>query len=295
MKTEQTFGAYRYFVVQREQLSFFDMVKEKRAAAQSAFFTALERERKLAWRIADKRYLLVFEQKLSPDVVVCKFSMETHQTRYQESESGIESIDEPDYPYINAVFDQKRQIVLLEVKTTVFPSLSASRGRLSACLERSFAPYGFDVLFEGITDAEGFWDIVGESRGVCQLTLTLNAPNLFGGYNDTNEMLRDIAKTYNNTRATIRLENPKGKLTGISQENKALKDAMEYASGGGGEWKVTVLRRGAGQKTYRSEDNVRKVSVRRMERADGAGREDILQALDSVETILKQEGGRDEA
>lgn len=38
IKLEHSFGAYRYFIVPSEQISFFDSVEEKRKHAAEEFF-----------------------------------------------------------------------------------------------------------------------------------------------------------------------------------------------------------------------------------------------------------------
>lgn len=74
-------------------------------------------------------------------------------------------------------------------------------------------------------------------------------------------------------------------------DNKPLSDAVEYVSGGGGEWILTVASKSGERKKYKSKHNIRKVSIRHINSKShqNGAKTDILHALDSLETILKKE------
>ena len=295
-KLEHSFGAYRYFIVPNEQMSLFDTIEEKRKSAVQNFFSSLVQEKKRSWEIKNRKHLLVFNRQISDSVFICKFSMETKKTIFIESESDIENIDEVDYPFIYVIIDTLRQIILFELKTSVFSSLNVSKEKLKACFESVFSLYGFEVLFEEITDSNTFWTFVNDATGIYEIAMILNSPNLFGGFNNTNDMLKQISETYNNSQTTIKLTGKKAVLRNIKQNNKPLSDAVEYVSGGGGEWTLTVASKSGERKTYKSKHNIRKVTVRRINSKDHQSEvtKDILHALDNVETVLKKEQTHEE-
>ena len=295
-KLEHSFGAYRYFIVPNEQMSLFDTIEEKRKSAVQNFFSSLVQEKKRSWEIKNRKHLLVFNRQISDSVFICKFSMETKKTIFIESESDIENIYEVDYPFIYVIIDTLRQIILFELKTSVFSSLNVSKEKLKACFESVFSLYGFEVLFEEITDSNTFWTFVNDATGIYEIAMILNSPNLFGGFNNTNDMLKQISETYNNSQTTIKLTGKKAVLRNIKQNNKPLSDAVEYVSGGGGEWTLTVASKSGERKTYKSKHNIRKVTVRRINSKDHQSEvtKDILHALDNVETVLKKEQTHEE-
>ena len=129
-KSEYSFGAYRYFIVPNDQISLFDAIEEKRKKAVQNFFSALVEEKKRSWEIKGRKHLLVFNRQVSSSVFICKFSMETKKTIFIESESDIENIDEIDYPFIYVIIDTSHQIVLFELKPSVFSSLNVSKDKL---------------------------------------------------------------------------------------------------------------------------------------------------------------------
>ena len=292
-KSEYSFGAYRYFIVPNDQISLFDAIEEKRKKAVQNFFSALVEEKKRSQEIKGRKHLLVFNRQVSFSVFICKFSMETKKTIFIESESDIENIDEVDYPFIYVIIDTSHQIVLFELKPSVFSSLNVSKDKLKICFEKIFSLYGFEVLFEEITDSNTFWTFVNDSHGIYEISMTLNSPNLFGGFNNTNEMLKEVQETYNNSQTTIKLTSKKSILRRIEPDNKPLADAVEYVSGGGGEWLLTVASKSGERKKYKSKHNVRKVSIRHINSNSkdhqNEAKTDILHALESLETILKKE------
>ena len=291
MRTDShSFGAFRYFIVPCEQMSLFDTVEEKRATAVNSFFSQLAEMKKRNWEIKGKKHLLVCNTKLSEDIFICKFSKETAKTIFKESDDDIENVDEPDYPFIYVIFDTARQIALIELKTSVFSSLNQAKEKLKVCFQKTFTLFGFEVLFEEITDSSTFWNFVSDSYGVYDLTLTLNSPNLFGGFSNTNEMLKTIKETYNNSQTTIKLSSKNPNITNLTQQNTLLNDAIDYASAGGGEWSLTVAAKDKEKRTIKSKHNVRKVSVRKIHPKQDQKdiEDDIRKALDRVETLLKE-------
>lgn len=291
MRTDShSFGAFRYFIVPCEQMSLFDTVEEKRATAVNSFFSQLAEMKKRNWEIKGKKHLLVCNTKLSEDIFICKFSKETTKTIFKESDDDIENVDEPDYPFIYVIFDTARQIALIELKTSVFSSLNQAKEKLKVCFQKTFTLSGFEVLFEEITDSSTFWNFVSDSYGVYDLTLTLNSPNLFGGFSNTNEMLKTIKETYNNSQTTIKLSSKNPNITNLTQQNTLLNDAIDYASAGGGEWSLTVAAKDKEKRTIKSKHNVRKVSVRKIHPKQDQKdiEDDIRKALDRVETLLKE-------
>lgn len=99
---------------------------------------------------------------------------------------------------------------------------------------------------------------------------------------DGNELFKEF---------TIKLTSKKPILHNIKPDNKPLSDAVEYVSGGGGEWILTVASKSGERKKYKSKHNIRKVSIRHINSKShqNEAKTDILHALDSLETILKKE------
>lgn len=290
MKTGRTFAAYRYFLIQSEQISLYDTVKESRRKAVENFFSRAIEERKVSFDIDDRKQVLAFERKITDKIMLFIFGSEKHETKYRESDIGIESIIETNLPYVYLIFDIERQLLLLEMKTSVFRDIAQAQNKLQKWFGQAFFQHGFEIIFEEILDENTFWQYVESEGSISDVTITLNSPNLFAGFIEIDEALRNIREIYNNTQTTLSVSNKNAPLTGIQRENRELSAAVRYASAGGGEW-VLRKRTRKGMRTYKSRNNVKKVNIipvsllPNKEDLDLRNRE-ILEALDSVESVI---------
>ena len=293
MKAGRTFAAYRYFLIPSEQISIYDTAKEKRREAVEKFFYRAINEKKVSFDIDDRKQVLAFEREITNTVLLFKFGSEKHETKYRESETGIESVVEANLPFVYLIFDIERQLLLLEVNTSVFKNVMQGQNKIQKWFEQAFFQYGFEIIFEEIIDENTFWKYVEDGSAIYDGTITLNSPNLFTGFIEIGNALKKIRAVYNNTQTTLSVSNKNAPLTGIQKENEELSAAVKYASAGGGEWALTKRTR-SGKRTYRSRNKIKKVNVipvsvlpnkEDLEELD----KDILEALDSVETIMPKQ------
>lgn len=297
MQTGKSFAAYRYFLVPSEQISIFDKVGEERAVAVKQFFARIESDKKISFEVDSRKHIFVFERKIDKHTLVLKFAIEKHETKYRESETGIESVIEPNLPFVYLIFDIKRQLLLIEINTSVFAKIAQAKQKVQKCFEQQFMMYGFEVILEEIIDENTFWSYVEKSNSIHDVTITLNSPNLFSGFLEIGKMLKGIRELYNNTQTTLKVTNKNGPLTGITKENPELVSAVRYSSGGGGEWSLTV-KTGGVKRTFRSRNNIKKVNLIPVDemQVEGSSREingEIIKALNTVETILTERNGNE--
>lgn len=292
MKKINSFAAYRYFIVPTEQVSIFEILDEKRKYTVVEFFNNLELQKKLIYEIDRRKHYIVYNHRIAENVYICKFCRELNETIYREGDTDIENVTELNLPFVYLIIDIAKQIILVEVKTSVFPSLNTIKNKLQTFFNLSFFQHGFDVFIEEITDEGNFWNYIDSSQGVYEVSLKLNSPNLFGGKIDTNEMLREINNEYNNTQVTFKLYNEKGKLS-LLKNNNALRNALKYISGGAGEWSLTVIFNGL-KKKYKSKNNIKKVSITDIESKDDNLTKEIMKTINTVETVLTNDGKVDE-
>lgn len=293
MKLSSTFAAYRYFLIPSAQISLYDIAQEKRREAVEAFFYEAMNEKKISIEIEGRKQVLAFERKINNEIFLFKFGSEKHETKYYESETGIEGIIEPNLPFVYLIFDIRRQLLLVEMNTSVFKTPSQTQKKIQLWFERAFFQYGFEIIFEEIIDENTFWKYVEDLGPIYDVTLTLNSPNLFAGFIKIDETLKQIHEIYNNTQTTLKVSNKNAPLAGINKENKELAAAVKYASGGGGEWALTKRTR-TGKHTFRSRNRVKKVNLtpistppKELQGIDvNESNREIVNALDSVETIL---------
>lgn len=292
LQTGRTFAAYRYFLVPLEQLSLFDTAEEQRRDSIAKFFSRIEAEKKVSFEIGDRKHIFAFERKVDKRTVILKFAVEKYETKYKESDTGIDSVIESNLPYVYLIFDIRRQLLLAEINTSVFRELSQEKEKIQKCFELQFMPYGFEVIFEEIIDENTFWSYVEKASSVHDVTIVLNSPNLFQGFLEIGKTLKNIRYLYNNTQTTLSVTNRNAPLTGISKENPELASAVKYSSGGGGEWKLTV-KTGGKRRTFRSKNNVKKVNLipiseLPIQESTKELDAEVIKSLNMVDTILPQ-------
>ena len=291
MRNTTLLAAFRYFIVPSDQLSFFDTVEEKRKEALKSFFNEIERQKKITYELAGRKHILVFNKKISDYIYVCKFGKEVSETICRESDTDIENTIEPNFPFVYTIIDVKKQIILIEIKTSVFASVITTKNKIQECFNISFALRGFDVILEEITEESDFWTYIESSEGVYEVSLKLNSPNLFGGKIDTNEMLKEVQQEYNNTHLIFTLCSEKAKLW-LKKTNKGLNNALKYISAGAGRWSLTTISNGQKQK-YESEHNIKKVSLRDIDPVgddlENEISQEIISAINNIETIIMED------
>jgi hypothetical protein len=293
MKDFSNFSAFRYFLIATEQLSFFDDLPERKTKAMDAFFKLLEEDQKYAHGIKDKRHLLVFSERIEPDIYVCKFGKEQLRDLFVEGENDIIEEREVNFPYVFVLIDRVRQIVLVQNKSSVFSSVNNTRDCISAIFEAKLDLRGFIFKMEEIADEKSFWNYIDSAKGVFSITFTLNSPNLFNGRIELDELLKEVRSDYNNTETTIGFSSSEPKVQ-VSKSNKFIADAVKYTSGGGGHWSTRLLIRGK-KETKKSKDHVRKLKLPLPTEDAKKGSVDsnnelhqvIRDAFNDVETILE--------
>ena len=76
MKESKTFAAYRYFLIQSNQISFYDTVKERRNEAVENFFCRVIKDKKISFDVDDRKQVLAFERKITDTVLLFVFGSE---------------------------------------------------------------------------------------------------------------------------------------------------------------------------------------------------------------------------
>jgi len=90
-------------------------------------------------------------------------------------------------------------------------------------------PYAIEL--HSITDPKSFWDYVRENKGkVTSITLDVAVPNMFGGSSSYEEDMKRLKEHEKARRVKEQISNPDG----LNVETERMRDAVGYASRGGG-------------------------------------------------------------
>mgnify|MGYP000848382148 FL=1 len=251
------FNVYRYFLVLTEQMSLFQKAESEKEKIMYDFFETLHSNKKVVRVIGKKKSILYLTQKYDNNIFLCKYAKEKPMKKFQEGENDIESIVETNFPYIYMFFDLKRQLILIQNKSSVFEKVEYAKNSIGSFFQKTTDIHGYNFTIDELTYEQAFWECISGVDGVYELTFDLKSPNLFGGILKTNEFLKKIKEIYNSTETQIKYKNEKGSLSVRKDE---VEDTVKYITGGGGRWKIKA-RKNRSRKTFKSSENVKKISM----------------------------------
>lgn len=288
MRQTSTYATFRYFIIPTDQASIFDIASEKRQEAVQSFFRTLENDKKISCDIFSTKHILVFNKSINEHVYIYKFANQVDEIVYKESATDIENFIEHYCPFVYLIVDTKKQIILVELNSSVYRSVITTKNKLEKFFNNFFFTKGFTVSLKEITDENDFWTYIDSSDGIFEVSLKLNSPNLFGSKFNTNELLKLVQNTYNNTSATIKLSNDEPVLH-IDKQDEKLSDALQYIAGGAGEWCIVGCFQGS-KKRIKSNHSIKKVAIKNVDLAQTDNhqelKDEIIDAIMSVEKVM---------
>ncbi len=115
------------------------------------------------------------------------------------------------------------------------PLLSALVGQINS--SQTLGPYSISV--DPIFEASSFFAFAKENEGdITSLTFDLTVPNMFGGSDGLSTWLRDTNRQENAESVTLKLKNREG----LKADTPDVREAVDYATKGGGRVKATTRR-----------------------------------------------------
>lgn len=167
-----------------------------------------------------------------------------------------------DYPPLIWFWDREQQVVLLEKKTTVFPSAeSAAKGISLTVNNLVLAEAGLRVDVEPVLNEvdQDFWSEYDKLEQVHSVSFELSPPNLFGSTErEMKAILSDAAEETNANRVKTSFENKDSTLH--LKSDGFLKNLVNWCRKGGGSWQIKgVLAGGEKQKTTVNSDKTARI------------------------------------
>ncbi|SHE95061.1 hypothetical protein SAMN02745195_01531 [Thermoanaerobacter uzonensis DSM 18761] len=253
------FYMYRYFLIKTEQITMFPEEEDDKVKIIYNFFSELEDTKKYEKTTKKGKNILFLTKKTNNHLYLCKFASEKIRKKHEPTENDIKILLEPDYPFVYVVFDLKRQLILVQHKSSVFQDRDTAINKIKGIFTPRTKIHGYNFTIEPVSFEKFFWDYIEKAQKIYEVALSLKAPNLFGGVYSTNDLLRDIKRIFNSTETEIKYKNEDGKLK-ISK--KELEDPIKYASAGGGHWKIKIQQEKKSKRiVIKSIDNVKKIEI----------------------------------
>lgn len=254
------FLAYRYLVTPiSEQTSIFQQLNKSKEELISDIISYLATNTKTEWLKGNKRFLFYGFQKKS-NIFIIKFAKETTEKLFIEGDEDIEIQGIKEAKFVYLIIDTEHQIVLLERNVTVFQQIQTSVNILSDFFRSQMREFDYVVNIYPLVSGKKFWSYVNSAEQIFELSLEMNAPNLFFfGHQDTRDVLKLIKETTNNEVLDISFKNKEGKLKVLKE---FLGDYIDYVIEVGGKYLLKFSLNGV-RETKTSETDTVKTYIER--------------------------------
>ncbi|HEY4787164.1 MAG TPA: hypothetical protein VIH57_13995 [Bacteroidales bacterium] len=281
------FYAYRYLVTPiSAQITIIQQLNKSKEELMTDMIRNLALNTKTEYTKGNKRFLFYgFQEK--GDTYIIKFARETDEKIYIEGESDIEIKEIKEAKFVYLIIDTKHQIILLERNVSVFQQIEATINVLADFFRNQMRQFDYVVNIYPLVSKRKFWSYVESAEEIYELSLEMNAPNLFFGNSDTRDILQEIKNTTNNEVFDISFKNKEGKLKIIRE---ALGGYIDYVRDVGGKYLLKFKRNGI-RETKTSETDTAKTYIERKksEKYSDEEMQDIKEKLTSMHTLESRE------
>jgi hypothetical protein len=218
----------------------------------------LNMEKPLLYKSRGSQLAYVFN-KQNNNYIVARLGRKSLIKRILPPNEQFEETKEENWPYCEVLFNlnkdpDKGQKIAFEYKSYIFSSPYEQLKIFADEINSHLMLTGYAISINPVTKEKKFWDLIKEHKGkIEKLSLSFNAPNLFGLKSSFNEELKEAQKEFNLTKTTVEFENPNGELL-IPENAELVKQGVEYITKGGGEYSIKI--KGHGRKVISSKNNI---------------------------------------
>ncbi|WP_028992216.1 hypothetical protein [Thermoanaerobacter thermocopriae] len=117
--------------------------------------------------------ILFLTRKYNNHLYLCKFASEKIRKKHGPTEDDIKIFLELDYPFVYIVFDLKRQLILVQHKSSVFQDRNTAINRIRGIFVPRTRIYGYNFTIEPVTFENFFWDHVEKAQKIYEVALSL--------------------------------------------------------------------------------------------------------------------------
>jgi hypothetical protein len=278
------FFAYRYLVTPTsEQISIVQQLNKSKEELITDIISKLAENTKTEWVKGNKRFLFYGFQTRG-NIYIIKFARETNEKIYVEGDDDIEIQGIKEAKFVYLIIDTEHQIILLERNVSVFQQIESSVNTLADFFRSQMREFDYVVNIYPLASKRKFWNYVKKADEIFELSLEMNAPNMFFfGHEDTREILQQIKDTTNNEVFDISFKNKEGRLKVIKE---ALGSYIDYVREVGGKYLLKFSVNGV-RETKTSESDTAKTYIER-KKTDKYNEEElneISEKLNSIHTL----------
>jgi hypothetical protein len=232
---------YRVFVTPTEQLTILSDVSTK----YQAFVFALEIDSPIRFQYLRNQYALVKEKEVKGSYIIASLGKKSTALLHKSPEEGFNEEKIEDWPTVPVFISLSNspttgQAIAIGTANRVLKKPLPILEALADTLSGRIRPNSFELNVNAISRTSDFWDVVSENKeNIENITFTFTAPNLFNANDQLDKELKAASETLNATHLTIGAENKAGGIK-LTEEQNFTKRAVEYISGGGGQYSMKI-------------------------------------------------------
>lgn len=252
-KIRSPFFAFRYLITPFDNQSslIHEWEKSKEELMRDAWID-LFTGKKVSYLRGKRKYIFFSVVDFKNRLFGFNFAKEQSGTKYVEGDEEIISVTDQRLKHVLMFVHADYQIILIERKTSAFQKVSSAIRQLEWYLRDRMRTYDYTVNIHPLAKSDRFWEIIESSEGIYELSLTLNAPNLFGGDTDLREALQELKDETNNDETTIEFKSNEGVLK--IEKKSFIGRAIEYISKIGGMYRLVAKVDGQKEKRTNLDD-----------------------------------------
>ncbi len=193
-------------------------------------------------------YVLLYKVKISDNLIYCQLAKKTKISTYDLKDDDIKEEPRDSYPPLDVFINMQKQQFAVQLNNAVLTE-NAIQTNITKLIN-SLAK-GFSIFINTVQNERRFWDLIGETDLVQEISFDLIAPNFFNASGAANDLVAGAREELNADSVLISFKNKKG---GLQAKLQAIDAYVNYSSSAGS-WKLKIKERGKGRyKTIKSTD-----------------------------------------
>jgi len=279
------FFAYRYFIMPiNNQTSILHHQGKTKEELAKNIFESIYKENKTSHESRGRRYIFYGIKKHKNELYVIKLAKETTNTLYKEGDIDLEEEKGKTLKFVYVFVDTKRQLCLIERKSTAFQDKKASVNIIRELMADRMRIHDYTVNISPLSSPQKFWDYVKKADQIYEVNLVMNAPNMLFGNEPIREALEDIKGNFNNDEVEFGIRSREGALKIFK---KVLGTAIEYIGNVGGKYLLKFSTNGK-EETVTNEEHTRKTYITKR-KDDNFSDEDLDNIKDKMDIMHRAE------
>ena len=285
---KDTFYSYRYFITSGPQTAFIKKQNQISKLIQMCKQSHLQKTLK-----GERIFGMVYIREIAASVHLLKFYKASTITKYEfDLYDDIAAVQDETLPFVFVVIDTNNQIVLMSKNTSVFPKERSGQLAFQSFVRALLNDENVVFSLEPIVENSEFWLLIDRADRVYKFRLSLRSPNLFGGYNSTDDFLKMVEEATSTDQVAVELESQNGSLIVAPQQ---FGDPLSYADGGGGDWSIELSFPGEPERVkIRSGSKIKTFTIPRPSEKEALFYGDdkrILDVINAAEDVLPKRQG----